>query len=138
MAVPTEPSTSPAGGPLGQSLRAAPGWLSQWLREGAGSLPRVFWLFFTVFAVGMVLISLVGDQGMISYWRLSDEAVELRAKVGEMEARHRELTLEIRALRDDPVYIEQIARQRLGLVHPGETVLQLPDVTAGGRREAAP
>jgi len=36
------------------------------------------------------------------------------------------LTAEVERLRTDPEYIEQIAREKLGLVKPGERVYKLP------------
>jgi cell division protein FtsB len=119
--------------------RGALGWMSQsatrclaWLSggersaEAAEELPRAFPVFLLLFGVGMILISLVGDQGLISYYRLQTEASDLRQEVGQLQQRERALLQEIKALRSDPAYIEMLAHQRLGLVHPDETVIQLP------------
>ena len=38
----------------------------------------------------------------------------------------RELTAEVDRLRSDPEFIEQMARERLGLVKPGDRVYKLP------------
>jgi cell division protein FtsB len=109
-----------------QRLRA---WLSG-LPTGdttaPGHLPRFFVLFLLLFALGMVLISLVGDQGLIAYYGLQREAAHLRREVGVLEQRRVTLIQQIEALRSDPEYIAHLARQRLGLIKAGETVLQLP------------
>ena len=106
------------------------GWqrLVAWLRGGepGEELPRAFPVFLLLFGVGMILISLVGDQGLIAYYGLRRDAEGLRRDVARLEARRTELNEQIEALRSDPDYIAYLARERLGLVKPGETVLQLP------------
>ena len=103
-----------------------------WLGLGRGpsrpfwGVPRTFVVFLIVFAAGMLLISLVGDQGLVSYWMLTSERDQLRAEVTRLEARHAELQRVIHALRSDPEYIEQLARRDLGLVRPDEVIVQLP------------
>ena len=101
-------------------------WLADGESRSAGQLPHFFLLFLLLFGVGMILISLVGDQGLIAYTGLRREASALRADVQRLEARRVLLTRRIEALRSDPDYIAVLARKRLGLVKPGETVLQLP------------
>jgi cell division protein FtsB len=122
----------------GQAVRprepAAGAWqrLLAWLSDGeaaaTGQLPRFFLLFLLLFGAGMILISLVGDQGLIAYYGLRRDAQALREDVTRLDARREELTREIEALRSDPDYIAHLARKRLGLVKPGETVVQLPPV----------
>ena len=92
----------------------------------AWGLPRGLALFLFVFALGMLAISLVGDQGLIAYWMLRSEEAALRRDVTRLEAREAELVREIEALRSDPSYIEQVARRDLGFVRPGEVIVQLP------------
>lgn len=112
---------------LSAAARSRLGWLAP--REGADgaeAAPRYFLLFLMLFAAGMVLISLLGDQGLIAYFRLRAEAHKLEGEVTRLEAQQQELAQRIHALNDDPAYIELLARQRLGLVRPGDVVLQLP------------
>ena len=94
-------------------------------------IPRAFLVFLFLFGSGMILISLVGDQGFIAYLHLQREATDLRANIRHQEARHTRLQQKIRALREDPAYIELLARQQLGLVRRGELVIQLPPETEG-------
>ena len=56
---------------------------------------------------------------------LERDIVTLREETGR-------LTKTIDRLRSDPEYIEQLARESLGLVKPGEKVLKLPPSTPGG------
>lgn len=89
-------------------------------------LPRYFIAFVLLFMVGMLMISLFGDQGLLAYYRLKTESRQLRLDVAALEETRGELARTIRALREDDDYIEMLARQRLGLVRPGEIVVQLP------------
>jgi cell division protein FtsB len=100
--------------------------LGSWERSALG-LPRVLWSFLAVFLLGIVLVSLVGDQGLVAYWMLRAEREALRREVAELESRERALLREIEALRSDPSYIEQVARRELGFIKPGEIVVQLPE-----------
>jgi cell division protein FtsB len=53
----------------------------------------------------------------------------LEREVGVLRADTAKLTAEVDRLRTDPEYIEQIAREKLGLVKPGERVYKLPPAT---------
>jgi cell division protein FtsB len=120
----------PALAPAIAQVKQALGNLRAWLREDDGSwhdgAPRAFLLFLLIFGVGIVLISLLGDQGLLSYYSLRREAASLRVEIENLRQEEGELARRIQALRSDSSYIEMLARQRLGLVKPGETVLQLP------------
>jgi cell division protein FtsB len=104
--------------------------LRQWLGDDDGSwndsAPRPFLLFLALFGVAMIAISLFGDQGLLAYRSLSSQAWSLRQEVADLEGREADLARQIRALRSDPAAIETLARQKLGLAKPGETVIQLP------------
>lgn len=138
----SQPGSAQSGGfarpPRVRFAQRLANWARQvaaWVREGefaatAGEeLPRTFLLFLGVFGVGMILISLVGDQGVIAYKGLSRERSELQVEVNRLQQREQELHWQIEGLRSDPTYIEQLARQRLGLVRPGERILRVDPTT---------
>ncbi|MCH8841388.1 MAG: septum formation initiator family protein [SAR324 cluster bacterium] len=113
-----------------RALRVLEAIVPKWPNVSAGlALPRASWIFLAVFAAGMALISLIGDQGLIAYRELRSEADRLRVDVVQMEARKIDLVRIIKSLHEDPDYIEQVARQKLGLVRPGELVLQIPPMS---------
>jgi cell division protein FtsB len=62
-------------------------------------------------------------------WALKKEVASLEREVGVLRADTAKLTAEVDRLRTDPEYIEQIAREKLGLVKPGERVYKLPPAT---------
>ncbi len=49
----------------------------------------------------------------------------------EMEQEHKRLVEESRRLRDDPVYIEKVARERFNMGRPGEKIY----LTAGNENK---
>lgn len=83
----------------------------------------------TVAAV-LFLVLLLGTAGGRS-WRDLERArgrqAELQAKLEETEARIDALERRIRRLRDDPLLVERLAREELGLAREGEVVFVVPD-----------
>ena len=80
-------------------------------------------------AILMVLaisLAVYGGQSLTRVWALKKEAETLEREVGVLRADTARLTAEVDRLRTDPEYIEQIAREKLGLVKPGERVYKLP------------
>lgn len=59
--------------------------------------------------------------------RLRREHRELEAKNDRMERRNEQLRRKIDALRENPAFMARRARQRAGMVRPGEMVLQFDD-----------
>jgi len=69
-----------------------------------------------------------GEMGLPRYLAMRDHAQQLELDIMELQRTNRTLRAEIDRLERDPVKIEQLARERLGLVRKGETVYQLvPD-----------
>ena len=106
-------------------LARARDWLSADASGTGQGLPRAFTLFLVIFGVGMIVVSLVGDQGWIAYLRLQAEREQLVQRIDVTRAREAQLQREIHALQNDPVYIEQVARTLLGLVKPEDVVIEM-------------
>ena len=79
-------------------------------------------------ALAVVALSLAayGGQSLTRVWALMREVESLEREVGALRSDTARLTAEVDRLRTDPEYIEQIAREKLGLVKPGERVYKLP------------
>ncbi len=95
-------------------------------------LPRWFMVFLLLVGTGMILISLIGDQGLIAYYNLRAEKETLLQDLSAMRADKASLAREISALREDQEAIRHLARKNLGLVNRGDLVLQLPRQRGGG------
>ena len=78
-----------------------------------------------VLVVLAVSFAAYGGQTLTRVWTLKKEVESLEREVGALRADTARLTADVDRLRTDPDYIEQIARDKLGLVMPGDTVLKL-------------
>lgn len=78
---------------------------------------RVFVILVTVLLVGNVII---GERGLVSMARATDEFKELSDVVAELRVENQLLREEMRRLRDEPRTIEELARGELGLIQSGE------------------
>ena len=63
-----------------------------------------------------------------SYTKMQDlrlKNVQLEEKVSAITKKNEELGKEKKLLEDDPVYLERVARDKMGLVREGETVYRI-------------
>jgi cell division protein FtsB len=77
--------------------------------------------FFTVY---FLFSFIFGDAGLFSYFKIQKTQGRLNHEIEELRGKNAELKKQIELLRSDPHYIEQIARDQLGLVKDGETIYQ--------------
>jgi len=73
-----------------------------------------------------------GGQSLARVWQMKAEVAHIEREIGQLRSEADQLSATIARLRTDPDYIEQVARERLGLVKPGERVLKLPPSSPGG------
>ena len=73
-------------------------------------------------AVGL----LVGGTGMLRVWEMRRELATLERDIATLRAQTEKLNQTVDRLRNDPAYIEKLAREDLGYVRQGETVLKFP------------
>jgi cell division protein FtsB len=76
------------------------------------------------FSVYFIFSFILGDAGLLSYFRMKRTQGQLSHEIERLHQKNAELKNQIESLRTDPHYIEQIARQQLGLVKDGETIYQ--------------
>jgi cell division protein FtsB len=67
--------------------------------------------------------SIVGDNGYLATVRFQAEEAKLRAAVARLRHDNLRLQEERKRLTHDPAALEEAARQSLGLIRPGETLL---------------
>lgn len=70
--------------------------------------------------------ALFGDKGILRAIQLNRQKTSLQAELHRMEEANSALREEIKSLRSDHRYIEDIARRELGMVKPDELVYQFP------------
>ncbi len=86
----------------------------------------------TGFGVLSLAVLAVGGQSLGRVWSLKQEVDGLEREIAMLRAETNRLMAVVDRLRTDPEYIEQVAREDLGLVKPGEKILKLPP-TPGSR-----
>ena len=69
----------------------------------------------------------VGEMGVIKYYRMRAQERSLRAEIGHLKQDNLRLIQEVRALKNDPAYLERLARDTIGLARPGEVVYYYGD-----------
>ncbi len=84
-------------------------------------------LIIVVVSVLGSLYALVGDSGLLAVMKMRARANQLRYEIAAMERENGELLATIKPLREgDPDAIERIAREKLFMARPGDTVYMLP------------
>jgi cell division protein FtsB len=71
---------------------------------------------------GVTLSALLGEHGLLHLRRLHRERQGLRQTTFALLGTNARLREDIRRLDEDDLYLEELARRRLGLVRPNETV----------------
>lgn len=77
-------------------------------------------------AAAALLTLTYGGQSLVRVWQMKHEVESLEREIIALRAETGRLTAVVNRLRTDPDFIEQVAREDLGLVKPGERVLKLP------------
>jgi len=84
----------------------------------------VQWLII-FFAMTVVVLSLVGDKGLVQLIALKKQQGKLEREIEDLKLERNEWIHKIRSLKNNQTYIETIARGKLGMVRNNETVYQL-------------
>ena len=83
-------------------------------------------------AVVAVALLAYGGSSLARVIQMKREVESLERDIATLREETGRLTKTIDRLRTDPEFIEQFAREALGLVKPGDKVLKLPPSTPGG------
>ncbi len=86
--------------------------------------PRTFGVAAIVIVV--LALSAYGTRAVLRVSELRREMDAMERDLVTLRARTEELTRTVDRLRNDPAYIEKLAREDLGYVREGETVLKFP------------
>lgn len=78
--------------------------------------------YLIVFVLIMAALITFGDRGLIDNYRMKEKLVALRKANLDMTLENIALKKNILLLRNDPSYIEMLARNELGMVKKGDLV----------------
>ena len=85
---------------------------------------RAFWVCCGLIAIVLAAWLVAGPSGYMSYRNARKELAELRAKSAELERDNATLREEIGRLKTDEGYIEEVARQKYGMLKKDERVYE--------------
>jgi cell division protein FtsB len=95
-----------------------------------GSLWRRALNYLLVFAAVVLLAdALVGERGLVATTRARRQSAELQSAVGQLRHENARLSDLVDRLETDPLTIESAAREKLGLIRPGEKLVVVKDVS---------
>lgn len=78
-----------------------------------------------VVAAALATLLVDRETGIVPLLELRAEAARVESQVEALEADRERLRARVVALQTDPLEIEALARERLGMVRPGERVVRL-------------
>src|SRR3989337_671825 len=86
------------------------------------------WPLYLLTALILLLFvyTIVGERGAIQLWRLRGEKITLDEKNYRLQKENEALRQRISRLRTNDLYLEQVAREELNLVRPGEVIYRFP------------
>jgi len=85
------------------------------------------------FALAIIAVLIFGGQSLARAWRTMRDVETSERDIAALRAETAALSVAVAQLRSDPDSIERAAREKLGLVKPGERVLKLPPSSPGGQ-----
>lgn len=68
-----------------------------------------------------IIIFLFANKNFQTLLVLNKEIGQLKQRIDDLEEENKGLKEELEAMKNDPEYIESLARKELGLIKPGET-----------------
>lgn len=90
--------------------------------------------FKKIFIYALILAAIFLPGGL-KYWRMKTQKAQNEATLKALIEENRRLAEENRKLKEDPVYIEKMARENLLLAKKGEYVVKFIDKDNGKKRE---
>jgi cell division protein FtsB len=87
-----------------------------------------------VLAFALLVLSVFGEQGVFKIRRLEQDRLVLEQKVRAIESDNAELRRQLREMKEGRASYELAAREKLGLVKPGEIVYDFRTDPLGTRK----
>lgn len=101
------------------------------LREERAIRWRKRYRLLAFFLLLLAVLSLWGNRSLVHLYQLNKTKAELQAEIHRLQEAVEALNEEARAFKTQPGRLEEIAREDLGLVKPGEVVYQLSPAREG-------
>lgn len=92
-------------------------------KKGLGFEYWLFWLL--LIALFFIFVTIFGHNGLLQIGELRRVSKVLAEEIAALSEENELLRKEIKGLREDPFYIEKVAREELDLVRPNEVVYHI-------------
>ena len=103
-----------------------------------GVIVRIALSVFGLLTVAMLLLAVFNDKGALAVYARSLKLDAMNKENAAIEEHNKQLLRENKGLEEDPAAIERIAREKLGLVKPGEVILLLPNTAEESAQNPKP
>lgn len=103
------------------------------VRTGTGDRQRrkKVWTYgLLLLSAGLMVNSLIGEKGYLANLQAKQEFQEVNESLLQLRAENARLKEDARRMQTDPQALEDAAREQLGLIKPGETLITLRDRAA--------
>jgi len=81
-----------------------------------------------------VVLAVFGVKESVRAWQMRRDMRAVERELTTLRTQQADLAKTVERLRNDPLYIEKLAREEMGMVREGETVLKFPSQGAAGPR----
>ena len=73
----------------------------------------------------IMIVAVFHEDGILTIYEFENKLVQFKSSNEKLRKENEKLRYEIDALKSDPFAIEVLAREKLNMVHPDETVYQM-------------
>ena len=81
-----------------------------------------------------VVLAVFGVKESVRAWQMRRDMHTVERDLTTLRSQQEQLSRTVDRLRHDPLYIEKLAREEMGMVREGETVLKFPSQAAPSPR----
>jgi len=86
--------------------------------------PFLYWSLLVPVSLYLLSSFFSGERGIIGLIKIRERATRMQHEITSIQAENDKLSLEVEKLKNNPFYIEQLAREKLGMVRGGEWIYQ--------------
>jgi cell division protein FtsB len=89
-------------------------------------IQRIVYAALALMVAALAIDGVFGAHGMIATYRLKLKVEKAQQHANNLQEENKVFADQVRKLKTQPSAIEHVARERMGLVKPGELVFKLP------------
>ncbi len=86
--------------------------------------------------ITVVVLLLIFVPSLKKIWELKNTNRQYEGKIKQLITNNKDLIEEKRRLEEDPVYLEKVAREKMGVARKGEVIFRLKPADGTGRTVA--